>query len=70
VTLHVKPKEDADNTKDYLETWTLREIIKRYSDFVSYPIYLEEAGKENENDEPVNSMKALWTRPESDVSED
>ena len=76
ITLHMKkPEEKSENeaAKDYLTPWTLREIIKKYSDFVTYPIYLDEKGKEkkeDEKEEPLNSMKALWTRPESEVKED
>ncbi|MDR1966450.1 MAG: molecular chaperone HtpG [Synergistaceae bacterium] len=81
VTLHIKEAEkgDADSpaeAKDYLSKWVLREIVKKYSDFVSYPIYLEERGKdggdkgEDGEKEPVNSMKALWIRPESSVTDE
>ena len=70
ITLHMKkeeqPGDDHDITKDYLSEWTLRGIIKEYSDFVTYPIYLTDVEKE----EPVNSMKALWTRPQKDISDD
>lgn len=79
ITLYVKGKadqadqEDDAPAKDYLSSWTLREIIKQYSDFVSYPIYLEEAGKEKKEEdapEPVNSMKAIWIRPEAEVADE
>jgi molecular chaperone HtpG len=79
VTLYIEErgKDDDDapsEIKNYLSKWTLREIIKKYSDFVSHPIYLEDSSekKEDENakDEPVNSMKAIWIRAESDVSDD
>ncbi|MDR1509922.1 MAG: molecular chaperone HtpG [Synergistaceae bacterium] len=79
VTLYIKErgKDDEDSPseiKNYLSRWTLREIIKKYSDFVSYPIYLEDSSEkkdaEDAKDEPVNSMKALWIRAESDVSDD
>ena len=81
ITLHMKKpekKDENDTEKDYLSQWTLRGIIKQYSDFVSYPIYLEDKNKakdenekkEDEKEEPVNSMKALWTRPESEVTEE
>ena len=74
ITLHIKEMDkDNEASKDYLSEWTLRGIIKQYSDFVTYPIYLEDKSKEKKEDvkdEPVNSMKALWTRPENEVSED
>ncbi|MCD8163183.1 MAG: molecular chaperone HtpG [Synergistaceae bacterium] len=77
ITLHMKKEEqsgdDHDITKDYLSEWTLRGIIKEYSDFVTYPIYLtdvEKEKKEDEKEEPVNSMNALWTLPQKDISDD
>ena len=72
VTLHIKERDkDDESSKDYLSEWTLRSIIIQYSDFVTYPIYLEDRSKtDKEKEEPVNSMKALWTRPESEVGDD
>jgi molecular chaperone HtpG len=78
VVLHVKESvddddESSDGMKDYLSGWTLREIIKQYSDFVSYPIYVNDTSKEKKEGakpEPVNSMKALWVRPESEVTDE
>ncbi|MDR1650543.1 MAG: molecular chaperone HtpG, partial [Synergistaceae bacterium] len=73
VILRIKdrePEDDASAGRDYLSVWTLREIIKKYSDFVSYPIYLEDFSDKKDDDkkpEPVNSMKAIWIRPESEV---
>ena len=57
VTLHIKERDkDDESSKDYLSEWTLRSIIKQYSDFVTYPIYLEDRSKtDKEKEEPVNS---------------
>ena len=77
VTLYIKERgksdDDAEDFKNYLSKWSLREIIKKYSDFVSYPIYLNDAGEKKKEDEeskeePVNSMKAIWIRPEAEVT--
>ena len=61
-------REDA---KEFLDEWRLREIVKKYSDFVEYPITLElvdEKGERPEVTNPVmNSMKALWLRSKDDV---
>jgi molecular chaperone HtpG len=62
VTLHLKPKDEEDGLKDYTQAWTLKEIVKRYSDFVSYPIRLK--------GETLNSMKAIWARGKDEVSEE
>lgn len=76
ITLYMKKDEDKDaddSHKDYLSEWTIRGIIKEYSDFVTYPIFLKDTSqeeKEDEKKEPVNSMKALWTRPENEVTEE
>ncbi|MDR3330988.1 MAG: molecular chaperone HtpG [Synergistaceae bacterium] len=73
ITLYIreKPKDEDAEEKDYLSKWVLRGIIKQYSDFVSYPIYMKENGHEHEEDnEPVNSMKALWIRPEDEVTKE
>ncbi len=63
VTLHLKPEDPEDQLFDYTADWKLREIVKRYSDFIAWPIRLAGA------DEPLNSMKALWARAKDDVSE-
>lgn len=63
---------EGEHARDYSSEWELRSIIKKYSDFVTYPIYIEDSGKEDDGGEkePVNSMKALWTRAESEVSDE
>jgi molecular chaperone HtpG len=66
VTVHLKPEDKEDHLYDYTAEWKLREIVKRYSDFISWPIRLAGA---DEGSEPLNSMKALWARPRSEVTE-
>src|SRR6202008_3586394 len=50
----LRPGEKEDGRKDYTKDAVLKEIVKRYSDFVSYPIRLKA--------ETLNSMKAIWAR--------
>lgn len=57
VTLHLKPSDDEDGVKDYTKEWTIREIVKHYSDFVSYPIKMRVERKEVERDEEGNPRK-------------
>ncbi|QKW14652.1 molecular chaperone HtpG [Verrucosispora sp. SN26_14.1] len=73
VTLHLKPVDTEDNLHDYTAEWTIREIVKRYSDFIAHPIRttVERPGAD---DAPattetvtLNSMKALWARPRNEV---
>ncbi|NQZ95188.1 MAG: molecular chaperone HtpG [Myxococcales bacterium] len=72
ITLHLRSSEDENELADYTNEWVLRQIVKRYSDFVAYPIRLEvEGGETRENaDEPLNSMKAIWIRPAGEVDDD
>jgi molecular chaperone HtpG len=61
VTLHLKPKDEEDGLADYTRDGVLKDIVKRYSDFVSYPIRLR--------GETLNSMKAIWARGKDEVTE-
>jgi molecular chaperone HtpG len=79
ITLWLKDVDRDAGIEDYTDEYTLRGIVKKYSDFVSYPIRMtvvkeadaEEEGEAPEpSDDPLNSMKAIWTRPASDVSDE
>ncbi|WP_433577460.1 molecular chaperone HtpG [Nocardia brasiliensis] len=91
VSLHLKPADEEDHLFDYTQEWKLREIVKKYSDFIAWPIRMqvertvtvepedgegaEPAGSEKSEktileDQTLNSMKALWTRPKSEVSDE
>jgi len=70
VTLQLREGEGEEDFPDYTNEWILRGIVKRYSDFVAYPIHLQKVGEEEDaGAEALNSMKAIWTRPESEVEE-
>jgi molecular chaperone HtpG len=66
VILHLR--EDA---KEFLSDWRIREIVKRYSDFIDHPIILhteeEKDGKKEPKVETLNSRQAIWLRPKSEV---
>ncbi|MEV0296661.1 molecular chaperone HtpG [Nocardia sp. NPDC050710] len=82
VTLHLKPADEDDHLFDYTQEWKLREIVKKYSDFIAWPVRMqvERTVTEGEGEEKtektlleeqtLNSMKALWTRPKSEVSDE
>ena len=62
VTLHLKAQDEEDGLNDYTRAGVLKDIVKRYSDFVTYPIRLQ--------GETLNSMKAIWARDKDAVTED
>lgn len=74
VLLYLKAPDVSRGEKDYTEEWTLREIVKKYSDFITYPILMEvvrkKDGQDETSDERLNSGKAIWRRPEKDVTEE
>lgn len=74
VILHLK-----DDMEEYLEEWKIRQIIKKYSDFVEHPVLMdvERQSTPDGEDEPVttvteeviNSQKAIWTRSKSEIDQ-
>jgi molecular chaperone HtpG len=69
ITLHLKKFDDDAEVDDFTDKWVISRIVKRYSDFVGYPIiYKDKEGKEA--DKALNSMKPIWTRPRSEVTEE
>lgn len=82
VILHLRPDaEDTafeDRLDKYLRTWTLKDLIGKYSDHISLPIDMrKERWDEKENKyvatddwEQVNTAAALWTRARSDLTEE
>ena len=86
VTLHLKPFDPENGVEDFTDKWILARVVKRYSDFVSYPVVFQDQREEVEEgeaagggrdkpktivveDKVLNSMKPLWARPQSEVSE-
>ena len=75
VTLHLKPA-DPEHGRDYTADHVLKDIVKRYSDFVTYPIRMQrwrDGDKPSDpkvlEDETLNSMKAIWDRPRGEVTD-
>lgn len=69
VILHLKEEEH-----EFLDSWRLRQVVKEFSDFIEYPVVMDvehtHDDKKEIQEETLNSMKALWLRPKSDVSPD
>lgn len=75
VTLHLKAEDQEDSLLDYANTSTITNIVKRYSDFISWPIRMEVEHTDSEGEstreiETINSMKALWARPKDEVADE
>jgi molecular chaperone HtpG len=75
VTLHLKPEDKEDHLFDYADPWKIKEIVRRYSDFITWPVRMEvertvKEGETTRETETINSMKALWARARSEVGEE
>ncbi|MBR3050555.1 MAG: molecular chaperone HtpG [Selenomonadaceae bacterium] len=74
VVLHLKPEFCGDDEYNFTDVYQIERLIKKYSDFVRYPIKMNFEVKGKPEDEPqieirtVNSMKPLWTRPKSELT--
>lgn len=84
VILHIKPDTDDEKYSEYLENYRLYELVKKYSDYIRYPIRMlrptrrVKDGSDAEKPEyeyvdemtTVNSMIPLWQKPKSEVTEE
>lgn len=81
ITIYLKADTDDERYSDYLEEYRLRSLVKKYSDYIRYPIRMQvshshlKEGTENEyetvtEDETLNSMVPLWKKGASDVTDE
>ena len=62
ITLHLKEDNDNHKYSEYLDDYNLERIIKKYSDYITYPIVM--------NDKTINSMIPIWKKNKKDVKEE
>ena len=65
VTLHLK----AD-TREFTDPFRLRELIRRYSDHIGFPVRMRKEGEASLEYEVVNQAKALWTLPRTEITDE
>ena len=66
VVLHLKAAE-----KQYLNDWTLRSLVSRYSDHIGFPIRMQEKGEDDSLEwKDINKASALWTLPKSEIGDE
>ncbi|MBC7661192.1 MAG: molecular chaperone HtpG [Chitinophagaceae bacterium] len=86
ITLHLKEFAGDDSVEDFTDEYVLRRIVKKYSDFIAWPIRMmtsreepevDADGKEVEgktrtveDDDTLNSQKAIWLRSPSEVTDE
>ena len=81
IILHIKEDKEEEKYSEYLEEYQIQELIKKYSDYIRYPIKMnvthkhKKEGTENEYEdvvetETINSMVPIWKREKSKVKKE
>ncbi len=81
ITLHIKEDTENEHYSDYLEEYTIDELVKKYSDYIRYPIQMEmshqvpDPDKEGEyiteiTTDTLNSMVPLWRKSKSEIKDE
>ncbi|HPP31240.1 MAG TPA: molecular chaperone HtpG, partial [Soehngenia sp.] len=80
VILKIKENTEDENYDDYLDEYNLMNLVKKYSDFIRYPIKMEvtEYKKKDDSDEyetvkvekTINSMVPLWRRNKNELTDE
>ena len=84
VILHLRPDTDAEKFSEYLEGWRIQELIRKYSDYIRFPIRMEVSKTRRKDGSPddkpeyetytevetLNSMVPIWQRPKSKVTKE
>lgn len=85
IVLHLRENTEEENYDEYLDEYRIKDLIKKYSDYVRYPIKTwvtkftptgekDENGNEKENEEQVletvNSMVPIWKKNKKDVTDE
>ncbi|WP_324636207.1 molecular chaperone HtpG [Bacillus velezensis] len=81
ITLQIKENTEDESYDEFLENYRIKAIVKKYSDFIRYPIKMEETvnkpkeGSENEFEEvqeeqTVNSMVPIWRKNKSELKDE
>ena len=80
VIMTVKADSEEENYSEFLQEYQIRSLIRRYSDYIRYPIKMEVSKSRKKEDadeyesytevETLNSMVPIWQRPKKDVTEE
>ena len=81
IILKIKPNTEEDNYDEFLDTYRLRSIVKKYSDYIRYPILMNVEKSRLKKDskdeyetyqetETLNSMVPLWRKNKNEITEE
>ncbi|WP_325213656.1 molecular chaperone HtpG [Oscillibacter sp.] len=82
IVMHIKPDTEDEKYGEFLENWKLQELVRKYSDYIRFPIRMEVSKTRKKEDSPedkpeyetytevetLNSMVPIWQRAKSEVT--
>ncbi|MFD0620536.1 molecular chaperone HtpG [Paenibacillus sp. GCM10027629] len=78
IVLNIKPNTEEDQYDEYVEEYRLKSIIKKYSDFIRYPIKMDVQGKrpvegseeleDYQEEQTINSMVPIWRKNKNELT--
>ncbi|MCI9331985.1 MAG: molecular chaperone HtpG [Oscillibacter sp.] len=84
IIMHIKADTEEERYGEFLENWKLQELVRKYSDYIRFPIRMEVSKTRKKEDSPedrpeyetytevetLNSMVPIWQRAKSEVTEE
>ena len=84
VIMHIKEDTEDEKYSEFLESWRIQELVRKYSDYIRFPIRMEVSKTRKKEDSPedkpeyetyteedtLNSMVPIWQRAKSEVTEE
>lgn len=84
IIMHIKPDSDDEKYSEFLESWRLQDLVRKYSDYIRFPIRMEVSKTRKKADsseekpeyetysevETLNSMVPIWQRRKSSVKQE
>ena len=84
IVMHIKPDTEEENYGEFLQEWKLQDLVRRYSDYIRFPIRMEVSRTQRKEGSPddkpeyetvreeqtLNSMVPLWQRKKADVTQE
>ena len=70
ITLHLKSDTDNHKYSEYLDDYNLERIIKKYSDYITYPIVMDKEVDKKITEATINSMVPIWKKDKKEVKKE
>lgn len=81
ITLKIKENTEEENFDEFLEEYSLKSIVKKYSDFIRYPILMDVSGRRSKEgtdgefedyteEQTINSMVPIWRKNKTELTEE